>query len=200
MARALRREEPRVARVDGTSRGPSDVELVERARGGDRWAVEAIFRRYVAAVLGLARRMLGRSDDAEDVVQETFASALTRLERLDHPERLRSWLFAIAVHRIQRRLRHRRIKAFFLGADEDVLLGIAAQTASPEVRAELALIDAILSKLPVADRIAWTLRHVEGESLVDIATMTGASLATVKRRIDAVETCVSAAIARGDRS
>jgi RNA polymerase sigma-70 factor (ECF subfamily) len=200
MGQPLRKREPRPARVDSAPRGPDDAELVRRARDGDRWAFEAIFRRHVDGVLGLATRMLGRTGEADDVAQDTFAAAFTRLERLDEPERLRSWLFGIAVHRIQRRLRHRRWLAFF-GADVDGgLYELAAATASPEVRGELVLVDGILAQLPVAERIAWALRHVEGESLGDIAAITGASLATVKRRIAAVEVRMAAVIARGDRS
>jgi RNA polymerase sigma-70 factor (ECF subfamily) len=189
-----------VPRAVRAPEGPEDAELVRRARAGDRWAFEAIFRRYVDGVLGLATRLLGRTGEADDVAQDTFAIALTKLDRLSEPERLRSWLFGIAVHRIQRRLRHRRWLSFFGAHEEGGLHAIAAQTASPEVRAELALIDAILARLPVADRVAWALRHVEGESLADIVTITGASLATVKRRIAAVEVRMAAVIARGDRS
>lgn len=182
------------------SPGPEDAELVRRAQSGDRWAFEAIFRRHVGGVLGLATRLLGRTGEADDVAQDTFATALTSLDRLSEPERLRSWLFGIAVHRIQRRLRHRRWLSFFGAHEEGGLHELVARTASPEVHAELVLVDGILARLPVAERIAWALRYVEGESLADIAAITGASLATVKRRIAAVEVRMSAVIARGDRS
>ncbi len=200
MSQPLRKSDRPPSRVRETPRGPDDVELVKRAREGDRWALEAIFRRHVDGVLRLATRMLGQTGEADDVAQDTFAVALTRLDRLIDPEGLRAWILAIAVHRIQRRLRQRRWLVFF-GADvEGGLYELAAATASPEVRGELVLIDGILARLPVADRIAWALRHVEGESLGDIATITGASLATVKRRIAAVEVRMAAVIARGDRS
>ena len=176
-----------------------DAALVVRARGGDRWAHEAIFRRHVDAVLSLATRMLGRTGEADDVAQDTFAVALTRLDRLDEPERLRSWLLGIAVHRVQRRLRQRRWLSFF-GLDSDEgggLFELVAPGASPEVRGELVLIDAMLERLPVEQRVAWMLRHVEGEALADIATMTSVSLATVKRRIDAAERAIEAAVGEG---
>lgn len=190
----------RVPRAALAPEGPDDAELVRRARGGDRWAFEAIFRRYVDGVLGLATRLLGRTGEADDVAQDTFATALTKLDRLSEPERLRSWLFGIAVHRIQRRLRHRRWLSFFGAHEEGGLHELAAAAASPEVYGELVLIDAILARLPVEDRIAWALRHVEGEALADIALITGASLATVKRRILAVEVRMAAVIARGERA
>jgi RNA polymerase sigma-70 factor (ECF subfamily) len=73
------------------------------------------------------------------------------------------------------------------GEDDASLFDLASPTASPEVRAELALLDALLVRLPVDERIAWSLRRVEGEPLESIAGITGVSLATVKRRVDAVD-------------
>ena len=165
----------------------ADEELVRRALEGDRWAHEAIFRHHVEAVMGLATRLLGRTDEADDVVQDTFATALTSLHQLDEPSRLERWLLRIAVHRAQRRLRSRRWKTF-LGLDQDAALSaLVTSEASPETRAELKQIDKILTKLPVDKRIAWQLRHVEGHKLEEIAALTQNSLATVKRYVDAVE-------------
>lgn len=148
--------------------------------------------------MGTATRLLGRTDEADDVVQDTFAAAFTRLDRLDDPARLRSWLLGIAVHRVKRRLRSRKVLRFFrLAEDDGGLFELSADDASPEVRTELALIDALLAQLPVEERIAWILRYVEGEQLEQIAVITGASLATVKRRIAAVEVRVRASAARG---
>lgn len=196
MARSLR---PRDGAPAPARREVPDEELVARARQGDRWAHEAIFRRHVEAVLGMATRMLGHTGEADDVVQETFGAAFTKLDRLDDPRRLRSWLLGIAVHRVQRRLRSRKFLRFFgLAPDEEGgLFDLATTDASPEVRTELALIDTLLARLPVEERVAWSLRHVEGEQLEDIAAITGVSLAMVKRRIGAVEVRVRAAVERG---
>ncbi len=60
---------------------------------------------------------------------------------------------------------------------------IASAEASPHVRAQIAQIYALLRTLPSDDRIAWTLRCVEGHDLDSVAKLTRCSLATVKRRI-----------------
>lgn len=195
MPRPIRAPRPRAPAAE-SSAAADDAELVQRAKEGDEWAREAIFRRHVDAVLGLATRMLGRTGEADDVAQDTFAAALTRLDRLEDPERLRPWLLGIAVHRVQRRLRQRRWLSFlgFDGEGHDGLFELAAPSASPEVRGELVLIDAILKRLPVEERIAWMLRHVEGEALGDIASITGVSLATVKRRIASAEALLESSI------
>lgn len=168
-----------------------DAELVRRAREeDDAWARDALFRRYVRPVAGLVTRMLGRRGEAEDIVQETMADALTGLAELRDPASFRSWLFGIAVHRVRRAHRRRSVRRFFgldHGEDDASLFDLASRDASPEVLAELALVDAMLGRLPVEERIAWSLRRVEGEPLESIARITGVSLATVKRRVDAVD-------------
>jgi len=63
----------------------------------------------------------------------------------------------------------------------------ASCDASPEQRAELALIDRALRRLPLKLHTPWILRHVIGDSLDDIAVACGCSLATVKRRIGDAE-------------
>src|ERR1700745_2475167 len=55
--------------------GPvSDGELIQRAGGGDRSALEVLYERYARTVYGLALRRLGDRGRAEDAVQETFVS------------------------------------------------------------------------------------------------------------------------------
>jgi RNA polymerase sigma-70 factor (ECF subfamily) len=48
----------------------------------------------------------------------------------------------------------------------------------------------VLDELPAKERIAWVLRHLEGEQLEDVARIVGCSLATVKRRIAAAHETV----------
>jgi RNA polymerase sigma-70 factor (ECF subfamily) len=60
---------------------------------------------------------------------------------------------------------------------------IASEHASPEARAQLAQVYALLQTIPADERIAWTLRHVERHQLGAVAKLTNCSLATAKRRI-----------------
>lgn len=189
-ATAQPKAEAGVRALRSAAEGVADGELVLRARGGDRWAEEAIYRRFVTFVAGLALRLLRNRAEAEDVTQETFALALEQLGSLRDPESLRSWLAQIAVSRVRRRFRRQRLLRV-LGLDRPVVdadfESLASDGASGEVRAELAALDRVLAELPEEQRIAWTLRHVEGESLDDVARACVCSLATAKRRIAAAE-------------
>jgi RNA polymerase sigma-70 factor (ECF subfamily) len=173
--------------------GPSDGDLVLRAKAGDRAAEEAIYRRHVRYIAGMVARLLDNRAEAEDCVQETFAIALERLGAVRDGDALRAWIARIAVSQVRRRYRKRRLLRMLGldgGADDAVLEGSAWTGASPEVAADVARIHALLVSLPVEQRIAWSLRHVEGLSLGEVAEGCACSLATVKRRIAAADTRV----------
>jgi RNA polymerase sigma-70 factor (ECF subfamily) len=181
---------PPELRVDAT-----DAELVTAVRRGERIAEERLYRRHVQAVAGVAVRLLGRSAEAEDVVQDSFVSAFERLSQLRDADAFRPWLLRIAVHHVHRRFRRRKLLALLgldRGQDDAGLAQLAAPGMDHEGRVELGRIDAALRTLGAAERVAWMLRHVEGYGLGQIAIASGVSLATVKRRLQRAETCVAA--------
>lgn len=165
---------------------PSDLELARRIGRGDRWAEEAFYRRHVQQVVGLAQRLLGNSWDAEDVAQEAFITAFESWSQLRDYERVRAWLMQIAVHKVHRKFRRRRLLRL-LGLDRSVddlpLEALARDDTSLEVRTELLVLDAALKTVPAPCKIAWMLRYVEGLPLDEVAERCECSLATVKRRI-----------------
>ena len=188
-----------VAPHRGAERAPmddtSDALLVERIRGGDAKSREQIYRRHVDYIAGMATRILRSTDAGEDVVQDTFVIAFDRMDDLRDPAALRGWLASIAISQVHRRLARQRLLRI-LGLDrplEDAPLDeLAIFDTTAEVRSELAALDLVLRRLPADQRIAWMLRHVEGESLDAVAVACRCSLATVKRRIAAADERVRA--------
>jgi RNA polymerase sigma-70 factor (ECF subfamily) len=168
----------------------TDLELARRIGRGDRWAEEAFYRRHIAQVVGLAQRLLGNSWDAEDVAQETFITAFESWGQLRDFERARSWLMQIAVRKVHRKFRRRRLRRL-LGLDRSVddlpLEALARDDTSLEVRAELLVLDAALKSVAAPCKIAWMLRYVDGLPLDEVAEKCECSLATVKRRIAAAQ-------------
>ncbi|MEQ9497672.1 MAG: RNA polymerase sigma factor [Deltaproteobacteria bacterium] len=173
--------------------GRDDGELVLLASKGDRWAREALFGRYVRPVIRRLTRLLGDPEEAADLAQDTFLVAYAKLHRLKNPNAFEAWLMQIAVRRAHDALRRRKLRRL-LGLYQprsEGLAALATTDATAEQRAELALLDRTLARLSAADRIAWTLRYVEGERLEDVARMTSCSLATAKRRIKRAQEHVS---------
>ncbi len=165
---------------------PADSELARRINRGDRWAEEALYRRYVGQVVSLARRLLRNSADAEDVAQETFITAFDIWSQLRDYERARSWLLQICVRLVHRKFRRRRLLRL-LGLDQSFddlpLAALARDDATAEVRSELKLLDTVLQSLSDKCRIPWMLRYVEGLPLDEVADRCECSRATVKRRL-----------------
>lgn len=192
MARVLRQPSARLLVLDGRGVDElSDGDLVRRARGGEAWAHEMIYRRHVPIVAATAQRLLRNPSDVDDVVHETFLIAFEKVDRLLDPDALRGWLVRIAVSRVHRRFRWRRVAALLGGPrPEAVLEEQVSHDASPEQRAELALIDRALARMPIKLRTPWVLRHVVGCPLEDVAAACACSLATVKRRIGEAEALV----------
>lgn len=159
--------------------------------------LDTLFRKYAPYVAAVAHRLLGRDEEVDDTVQEVFLAAVRGLSAIRDPNAVKGWLARIAVRSARRKLRKRRLRSFF-GLDE-VTGGEAVtdRSASPEQKALLARVYTVLDTLPVNERLAWTLRYVEGEPLESVATMSGCSLATAKRRISAAARTLEEAFADG---
>lgn len=169
--------------------GPTDAALVVAAKAGEAWAQEALFARHAGRILALTQRMLGSSDEADDLVQDTFVRALCNLNRLENSQAFAAWLTAIAVHGAQKRLRRRRLLVRLgLRSVEPVDPELAiSPSAPPDVASELRAVYRAVSSLRAEERIALVLRRVEGMDLSEIAQHMRLSLATVKRRLAAAE-------------
>jgi RNA polymerase sigma factor (sigma-70 family) len=83
----------------------SDAELATRAHHGDGSAFELIMRRYNRRLFRLARSLLRDDAEAEDVPQEAYLRAYTRLGELVDRQALAAWLARIIVNEALRRLR-----------------------------------------------------------------------------------------------
>jgi RNA polymerase sigma-70 factor (ECF subfamily) len=196
---------PRPGDTDGASRTPlpdgglaagaagraqiaalPDAQLVALGCKGETQALEILYRRHAAFAIHLAARIEGSSRDVEDIAHDAFLRAFERLNDLTDRGAFRSWLGAIVVHAVRSRMRRARLmSALGMGksAEPADLDALASPDASPHVRAQIAQIYALLRTLPTDERIAWTLRAVEGHDLETVARLTRCSLATVKRRI-----------------
>jgi RNA polymerase sigma-70 factor, ECF subfamily len=180
-----------------TGTATSDEELVARTLEGSAWAEAALCRLYVRPLAGMLTRLLGNAEDADDIAQDAFVTALETLSRLRTPSAFKSWLFRIAANLAKKKLRRRRFERFFgLGpAEHDTDLDIFGSRAlAPDASAELVLLEKRVLRLPIDLRIAWSLRFVEGYELTEVAEICECSLATIKRRIERASTRLDAHI------
>jgi RNA polymerase sigma-70 factor (ECF subfamily) len=147
--------------------------------------LDSLFRRYSSYVAAVAHRLLGRDEEVDDTIQEVFLVAVRSLKSVRDPGAIKGWLARITVRTARQRLRKRRMRAL-LGLEAPVVYENVSDTgANGEDRALLARVYRVLDTLPPNQRVAWSLRYIEGEPLEIVATLCGCSLATTKRRIAA---------------
>ncbi|MBL4634813.1 MAG: sigma-70 family RNA polymerase sigma factor, partial [Kofleriaceae bacterium] len=104
------------------------------------------------------------------------------------------WIATLAVHRARRVIRKRMLRRrFFPPAAEEVAPPIS-QAASPLERFLLVRCYEVLETLSANQRLAWTLRHIEGETLPEVARLCECSLATAKRWIHKANVRVQAEV------
>jgi len=166
---------------------------------GELAPLDQAYQQYAPYVARVILRLSGRHSEIEDLVQDVFVEAARGIGSLREPEAAKGWLATIAIRVVGRRLRARRLRRAFgvdgwLESEYDQLVDPGA---SPHDRALLAAVYRILDELPTADRVAWSLHHVEGETLERVAHLCRCSLATAKRRIARVQKAVAEAVGDG---
>lgn len=150
---------------------------------------DELFARYGAYVARLAARLLGSGDaDIDDVVQDVFWLASRRLPRIADMIQARGWLATVTARMVRRRLRRRRFRNFFHASPRRDEVPVSGATA--EQRAVLIRLYEVLEGLPTEQRLAWSLRYLEGEPLNAVALACRCSLATAKRRLTAAKSVI----------
>lgn len=159
--------------------------------------LEALYARYAPYVAAIAMRILGRESEVEDLVQDVFATAVRGLRRRRNHAEIKRWLATVTVRRSMRRLRLLALWSWVDLDDAPQWERIADPVAGPDERRLVAQVYRALDRLPIRDRVAWVLRHVEGESLQQVADLCGCSLATAKRRIARAHAKISVSLEGG---
>lgn len=166
----------------------SDAQLLGRTAAGDRTAFDDLVRRHQAVIFRFARAVTATSEQAEDVLQETFLAAFRSAGTYRGEAPVRSWLLAIARNKARRLGRPRAGQPDHFepldvlgqragwGADDDP----EAVAIDDQRRERLA---AVLDRLNPEDREVLVLRDLEDLPGAEVASMLGVGLAAMKSRL-----------------
>ncbi|MGE0708566.1 MAG: RNA polymerase sigma factor [Planctomycetota bacterium] len=162
-----------------------DMELVRRAKGGDRDAFQELYERHRHKVYRVAVGMTRNQEDALDVVQDTFVKAHRSLERFEGRSSIGTWLCQIATHRaidMGRRQKVRRADPLEEGAVPGTKAGAAPveKAQAEELREKL---EEALGQLSEKHRTVFVLYTVKGMSYKEIASTLEISIGTVMSRL-----------------
>jgi RNA polymerase sigma-70 factor (ECF subfamily) len=169
----------------------ADWQLIVAVADGSSDALGRLYDRYGAIVYALARRIVSRLEDAEEVVQDVFAQVWRQADqyRTDRAS-VAGWIIMLARTRAIDRLRARRARPDEdRGVEAGEAVPVPAVGPSPEQAALSAdnakRVRQALAALPDNQRSLLELAYYEGLTHTEIATKTGMPLGTVKTRIRA---------------
>ncbi|MEP6703160.1 MAG: sigma-70 family RNA polymerase sigma factor [Betaproteobacteria bacterium] len=160
-----------------------DQTLLKGSQAGDRAAFTALVTRYQRPIYNAAYRVLGNTEDANDIVQIVFLRIAERLDDYDPQFRFFSWIYRIAINESINMLRHHRREEPL--ADE-VELPDAGGAGPEQGYRDRQLSDRVqraLMSMKVEDRVVLTLRHFSELSYRDIGEVLSLEEKTVKSRI-----------------
>jgi RNA polymerase sigma-70 factor (ECF subfamily) len=166
-----------LARVEAT-----DAAVVRRVLAGDVEAFAILVDRHHQRCLRLAGRLVGNTQDAEEVVQDAFIRAFRALGRYEEREQFGSWLTRILVNRCRTSASRsaRRAQTF---VHDEAAANAAAARGSTDSRVWRAEIERALAALPAEQREAFVLKHIEELDYDAMARITGAGVSALKMRV-----------------
>jgi RNA polymerase sigma-70 factor (ECF subfamily) len=158
--------------------GPSEQELIRRARSGDKLAYEQLLRPSLPPAARLARALLGGPGEAEDAVQEAAIRGWRRLGNLRAGAKFQPWFLGIVVRQVRSTQRNPwwsvirlpELSSAESGADDKSLQGEDLRRA--------------IARLPAGQREAVLMHFYLDQRIQDVATSLGLSQAAVKSRIN----------------
>ena len=167
--------------VEPPRRNVGDAELARALAAAEDWAVAETWYRFAPMVLVTAERALGSSSEAEDLAQEVFCRVFRLANTLREPDRLRSFIYSVAVRALKSQLRYRRLRAWLSFHGPETLFDPRYVTIDVEGRDLLKSFYVLLDRLSARDRIVFILRRVESMTVEEIAAALDISTSTVKR-------------------
>jgi len=175
----------------------TDAAVVAQVLAGDQDAFRILVERHTRGIYTVIYRMTGNPQDTEEIIQEAFLRAYRSLERFELRSSFATWLYRIAVNRTLDFLNAKKMTDVHPitenpdpeGRGEEVQLQSAAPgpdrlLLSTEIKSRIA---GAMKRLTPVERLAFTLRHIEGKSIEEIS-------AALNLRTDAAKNSVFRAV------
>ena len=165
------------------------AEVIRRAKELDAAAFDEIVDAYAGRLYGFFHRMLGRREEAEDLVQEVFIRVVKSIPEYREAGRFEAWLFRIAGNLVRDRLRRATAGDAVNVVDPQTEINDHPRGSAKGVgdglerREDINRLQPLLARLPSVEREAVLLRHYGELSFAEIAEYTAAPLGTVLARV-----------------
>lgn len=160
---------------------------------------QTVYRSYFDLVWSTVRRLGVPTEALDDVVQEVFIVVHHKLETVQRPDALRSWIYSVARRTAStyRRARHNRARlGSHAGIDRDAISHEPTPLARTEVSAELQLLVRLLNELDETKREVFSLVELEELTVPEVAQLLGIPVNTAYSRLRLARRDFDAALAR----
>jgi RNA polymerase sigma factor (sigma-70 family) len=151
--------------------------LIARAKSGDVEALEELYRAFETPVYNIARRILRNTEDAEDVLQETFLEVVRSIGTFRGEGHLWGWIRRIASSKALMRIRRHQVRSEEAFDEETV-----GSTAPASIPARVDL-ERALDHLSETSRAVVWLHDVEGYTHEEIAEMMNKTVSFSKSQL-----------------
>ena len=157
----------------------SELKLLNRARDGDKTALEILISDNYAILKGYVLKLTCNKEISEDIVQETLLSAVVNIGKFKPRAKFSTYLITIATNKYRDYLRKEK--------ETDILIDIIPSDFSVEnefiKKEELEEVLKILKDMPFEKRSSFILKHYYGYSLEEISEIMNCPKGTVRSRI-----------------
>lgn len=157
-------------------------DLIERCRKGDDEAFEEVYQRFARPMLNSCMRILNNLADAEDMVQESFIEAFSKLSYFVSEDNFEGWFIRIAINKSLGLLRKRKLRWFDIDLAHINASEEAEVTDEANDKKELSFesVNAAIEQLPDNYRIVFNLFAVDEVPQQEIAEMLNISHSNVR--------------------
>jgi len=166
-----------------------ETALIKKCQNGDRRAFQQLFSEYKGFVLKVTVQLLGSTDNAEELVQDTFIAIARSIVKFEGKSLLSTWIYRITYTTVMQHIRQKGYqKNSAVGVDHDQIdsfhdeAGATAETDLHHKRQSQALHRALM-RLEEKKRAVIVLHDIEGRTMQEIADKVGIALGTVQSRL-----------------
>ncbi len=164
-----------------------DTQLIDQTLAGDAAAFEQLVRRHQDRLFNTLCHTIGNREEAEDVVQDTFVQAYTKLQHFQQRSSFYTWIYRIAHNLwVSRRRRRRPHMSVELGREltgKEPTDGLESPVQQLERQERIQLIRTALAALGDEARAILVLREMDGCCYESIAELLDVPLGTVRSRL-----------------
>lgn len=161
---------------------PTDLELVQQVRNGNRQAYTELMRRYQPRVYWVARRIVGNHDDADDVAQEAFVKAYLALGDFRGDSSFFTWIYRIAVNLSLNTVRKQQVMNYL--RQSPVIASVLPAKGNPHTELEFketqTRLEQAVARLPEKQKAVFVMRYFDDMSYEEISDILNTSVGGLK--------------------